>query len=71
MSDINDTEEIHKGNFSINLKLISQYQWMEPIPMDKNEDEMYHKGYFCGGSNIDLSLITCEDKIVIPPIIQK
>ena len=25
----------------------------------------YKKGYFRGGSNINLNLITCEDKIVI------
>ena len=27
---------------------------------------MYQKGSFFGGSNIDLKLITCKDKIVIP-----
>ena len=27
---------------------------------------MYHKGYFCGGSNIGIKLITCKYKIVIP-----
>ena len=28
---------------------------------------MYHKVSFCGGSNIDIKLIMCEDKIFITP----
>ena len=43
---------------------------MEPIIRDKFKDGTYHKGSFCGGSNIDLSLITCKDKIVIMSILQ-
>ena len=31
---------------------------------------MYQKGSFFGGSNIDLKLITCKDKIVIPSKLQ-
>ena len=31
---------------------------------------IYNKGSFCGGSNVDLNLITCEDKIIIPEILQ-
>ena len=38
--------------------------------MAKYKNDMYHKGYFCGGSNDDLNLITCKDKIVIPSKIQ-
>ena len=38
--------------------------------MDKYKDSTYHKSYFCGGSNIDINLIMCEDKIVITSIIQ-
>ena len=34
--------------------------------MNKYKDDTYHKGSFCGGSNIDINLIMCEDKIVIP-----
>ena len=30
----------------------------------------YHNGPFCGGSNIYLNLITCEDDIFIPPILK-
>ena len=30
----------------------------------------YHKGSFRGGSNIYLNLITCDDKVFIPSIIQ-
>ena len=39
--------------------------------MAKHEDGMYHKCSFSGGINIDLRLITCEDNIVILPILQK
>ena len=38
--------------------------------MDKYKDGTYHKGYFLGGSNSDLNLIMCEDKIVIPSKLQ-
>ena len=31
---------------------------------------MYHKGSFHGGINIDIDLITCEDKIVSPEMFQ-
>ena len=34
--------------------------------MDKYKYGTYHKGYFLGGSNIYLNLVTCEDNIVIP-----
>ena len=33
--------------------------------MAKYKYGMFHKSYFCGGSNIDLRLITCKDNIVI------
>ena len=32
---------------------------------------MYHKGYFSGGSNTDIKLKTCKDKIIIPSKIKK
>ena len=38
--------------------------------MAKYKEGTYHRGYFCGGSNIYLNLITCEDNIVIPPILK-
>ena len=38
--------------------------------MDKYKDGTYHKGSFCGGSNIDINPIMCEDKIVIKSILQ-
>ena len=65
MSEINDNEEIPEGNLPINLKLIKEYQRKEPILMDKYKHDTYHKGSFCEGSNIDINLIMCEDKIVI------
>ena len=64
--EINDIEVISEGTFPINLKMIAQYQQTEPILMDKYEDGMYNKGYFHGGSNIDLNLITCDYNIFIP-----
>ena len=66
MSKINDVEELPEGNFPINLKLIQKYQRTEPSLMAKYKDGTYHTGYFRGGSNIDLNLITCKDKIVTP-----
>ena len=39
--------------------------------MDKYEDGKCHKGYFCRVINIDLNLITCEDNIITPSILQK
>ena len=38
--------------------------------MTKYKDCMYHIGSFRGGSNKNINLITCEDKIGIPSIIQ-
>ena len=38
--------------------------------MAKYEYGTYHKGSFRGGSNIDLNLIICEDKIIILEMIQ-
>ena len=66
MSEINDIKELPEGTFPINLKLIQKYQREEPSIIAKYKDGTYHKGYFCGGSNIDLNLITCKDNIVIP-----
>ena len=65
MPEINETEEIPEGNFPINLKLIQRHQWVEPILMDKYKDGTYHK-FFCGGSNDNITLITCKYTIVIP-----
>ena len=70
MSEINDTEELPKGIFPINLKIINQYQQKYPILKDKYEMGTYQKGYFCGGININLNLITCKDKVVIPSKLQ-
>ena len=50
--------------------MIQRYQLSEPSITSKYEDGKYHKGYFCGGINSDLKLITCKDKIVIPSILQ-
>ena len=39
--------------------------------MSKYEYGTYHKIYFCGVSNTELNLTTCEDKIFILLILQK
>ena len=63
--EINNTEEITEGTFPINVKFIQKYQRAEPSLMAKYEDGTYHKGSFHGGSNKDLRLTTCKDKIII------
>ena len=37
--------------------------------MDKYKDGTYKKGSFSGGCNINLNLIICQDKIIIPSIL--
>ena len=71
MSKINGIKELLEGVFPINLKCIDKYQRKDPFLMDKYENDIYQTGPFCGGSNINLNLITCEDNIVIPLILQK
>ena len=66
MSEINDTEEMSEGTFPIYLKLIQQYQQSESSLMAEDKYGTYRKGYSCGGSNVDIKLITCKDKLVIP-----
>ena len=68
--EINDTEELPEGNFPVNLKLINQYQWKYPSLMAKYNMGTYNKGFLCGGSNMDLILIICVSKVVIPVILQ-
>ena len=70
MSEINYIEELPEDTFPINPKLIKKYQRQEPSIIAKYKNSIYHKGYFRGGSNIDLSLIMCKDNIVIPSILQ-
>ena len=65
MSEINCTKELPGFNFPINLKLIQKYQRLEPSIIAKYKNGKYHKGYFRGGSNVDINLITCEDMIII------
>ena len=49
---------------------MAKYQRTEPVLMAKYKDVMHHKGYFLGGSNIDINLLTCEDDIFIPLILK-
>ena len=66
MPEINNTKELPEGTFPINLKSIQKYQRSEPIKIDKYKNGTYHKGYFRGGSNIDLKIIMCKNRIFIP-----
>ena len=66
MSEINDIEELPEVNFPINLKLIQKYQQSEPSIIAKFENGTYHKGFFCGDSNIGIDLILYKYNIVIP-----
>ena len=70
MSEINDIKEIPEVPLPINLKLMQKYQRLEPSIIAKYKTGTYQKGYFCGGSNIDLNLITCKNNIVITKILQ-
>ena len=62
MSEFNDIDEIPEGTFPINLKFIQKHKREEASITDKYKYGTYHKGYFRGGINIDLTLITCKDK---------
>ena len=66
VSEINDIEEIPEGTFPINFKFTQQNKRAEPSLIYKYKYGTYHKGYFCRGSNDNITLITCKDKIVIP-----
>ena len=71
MSEINDTKESPEGIFSINLKIINQHQYQEPILKATYNIGTYQKGYFSGESYIKLNLVTCEGNIVIPLILKR
>ena len=66
MSEINDTQEIPEYIFSINFKIIVLYQQKDPSLEDIYTTDVYQNISFCGGSNIQLNLITCRDKPFIP-----
>ena len=70
MSEIIDSKGLTEGGFTINFKLINQYQQKYPRLKTKEEMSTYKKYSSCGGSNINLNLITCYDKIVIISIFQ-
>ena len=54
----------------VSLKLIDHYQQKDPCLKDKYDMGTYHNSCFCGESNINLSVITCEDENAIPSILQ-
>ena len=49
---------------------MGNYQQKDTCLKAKYKEGTYKKCYFCGGSNIYLNIITCEDKIVIVSIPQ-
>ena len=71
MSEINDTSELPEGILPINLNTINQYQRKYPSLKAKYEMGTYKKCYFGGGSNIQLILIMCKDKVCVVLILQK
>ena len=70
LSEISDIDELSEGIFTINLKTIDQYRWKDASLMAKYKNGKYKSDSFCWGSNIYFNLIKCEDKIVIPLILQ-
>ena len=66
MSEINVNEELPKGKFPIDLKLIQIYKLKEPSIIARYKNGTYRKGSFHGFINSYLSPITREDNIVIP-----
>ena len=51
--------------FSVDLKIIGQYQQKYPRPMDKYKTSKYKSGYLNDGIIRHFILIKCEDRIVI------
>ena len=70
MSEINYTEEIPEDILCIHLKIIDKYEWKYSSLKNKYKMCTYQKGYFRGGSNININIITCEDKIFTPSMPQ-
>ena len=66
VSEIKDTKEVPEVNFPINFKMIEKYQRKIPSLLHKYKYSTHQKGSFCGGINIIINLIMCEDNIVIP-----
>ena len=56
--------------FPIYLRTIKKYQRKKPSLIAKYQMGRYQQSSFCGGSIIQLKLITCKYKVVIPLIIQ-
>ena len=48
VSEIDDTKEIPDVTFPINLKLIEQYQRIDPMLMGQYKEGMYHNFLFVG-----------------------
>ena len=71
MSEINDTEELPEGVFTINLKLIDQYQQKDPSLKAIYKLGQCKKYYFPRESSIHLNLITCEYNIFILSMLQR
>ena len=66
MSEINYNEELPGGVFPVDIILFDQHQHKYPSLLAKYIIGIYQKGYFCGRSNININLITCEYNIFIP-----
>ena len=70
VSEINDTKEIPEGVFNLILKRSTKINGKTPVYWLNINKVRTKKGYFHGGSIIYPNLIMCEDKVVIPSILQ-
>ena len=56
MSKINYIDELPEFMFTINFKIINQYQRKYPSLTDKHKRATYKWSYFCGGRNRNFKL---------------
>ena len=52
--------ELPKGTFPINFKIIERYQWKDPGPMAKTKCATYKHIYCNVGRNKNFKIITCH-----------
>ena len=70
MLELYNTKEPPEGMFLLPFKIIGRYQQEDPVLTKKLTCIEYKKGSFRGGINT-LKLVTIQNIIVIPQIIQK
>ena len=70
MSELYDIKKLPERTFPMSFKIIDQYQQEDPILRGKLKCTKYIKGSFHGG-RITINLVTFNDNIFIPRIIQR